>query len=299
MNEKIIFIFLDGIGLGFPNNFNPFYLYPMNKLESLIGCSISHNAFNQKNGSVIKSIDACLDVKGIPQSQSATGQTALFTGINASKILGYHLMAYPDKILTDIIFKHNILKKTNEKGKKALFANAYDLDRYFSLIKKKKIRHSATTLSTISAGIPFRNLEDLKEGKAVYWDITNKTLAPIHRDIDIINGETAGKRIAQLTYEFDLILFESFMPDILGHKKSITNAGLFLGVLDQFIYGIISNIEKNVTVIISSDHGNMEDLSTGLHTLNPVPLIAIGNKSEAFSHASSILDIPKIILSLL
>ena len=46
-------------------------------------------------------LDACLGVPGIPQS--ATGQTAIFTGVNAAARLGRHSEGFPGPELRAII----------------------------------------------------------------------------------------------------------------------------------------------------------------------------------------------------
>ena len=58
------------------------------------------------------------------------------------------------------------------------------------------------------------------------------------------------------------------------------------------------NPEKEL-VIISSDHGNFEDLSQGAHTENLVPTFLHGAQSEPLSETiRSLVDIPRAILSL-
>ena len=72
-----------------------------------------------------------------------------------------------------------------------------------------------------------------------------------------------------------------------------------LGVMDRFLIYIIENFDtdKN-TLVITSDHGNLEDLSTKTHTRNSVPLFVLGNM-EPFKNTESILDITPAILKVL
>ncbi len=50
----------------------------------------------------------CLGVEGLPQS--GTGQTSIFCGVNASKIVGKHFGPYPYSTLIPIIKEKNIFK---------------------------------------------------------------------------------------------------------------------------------------------------------------------------------------------
>lgn len=297
MNSKVIFVFLDGVGMGEANENNPFCSAYMPFLNDLFGGPLTNRSTVLDMGILVKGIDACLDVAGIPQS--ATGQTALFTGVNAARELGYHLPAYPDKKLTEIIYRHSLFKKAREAGLNPLFGNAYDIDRYRENIRSGKLSHSVTTLSVMGADLPFCTMDDLRAGTAVYWDIVNHFLLEYQPDIEIITGATAGKRIASRTEFHDLVAFECFLPDLIGHRRDMGKASFFLSLLDEFLKGIIQNMDQETTLVVTSDHGNMEDLSTGMHTRNPVPLLAVGNEVLAFAAAESIVDIPTLIMDVL
>ena len=54
---------------------------------------------------------------------------------------------------------------------------------------------------------------------------------------------------------------------------------------------------KKTTLVICSDHGNLEDLSVKTHTLNPSLTIAAGKNSEdIFRSVKSIIDIKPAII---
>ena len=289
VSPSVIFIFLDGLGLGPADETNPLWLAPMPNLRRLLGGPLVAGLNVDQPGLLFKAIDALLGVQGLPQS--ATGQTALFTGVNAAQLLGYHLTAYPNARLTEVINQHNILKRAAEQGYRATFANAYT-PQYFRLVKKRKRRHSATTLSVLAAGLPFRTLEDLKRGEAVYWDITNFYLTEhLHLAVPIIEPETAGQRLARLSRSYDLVLYESFLPDAVGHRKGLEMALQVLDVLDRFFAGLLEEVGPTVTVVMSSDHGNMEEIRLRLHSTNPVPLLAVGPGAESFRQAQAITDV--------
>jgi phosphopentomutase len=58
--------------------------------------------------------------------------------------------------------------------------------------------------------------------------------------------------------------------------------------LDEFLtslltgLGLWNNTSSGPLVLVTSDHGNIEDLSTSGHTTHPVPLLAWGQQAEAF-----------------
>lgn len=291
--KRIIFIFLDGFGLAPAGPDNPLSETPMPGFVKHTGGPLITESSVCKEGVLLKGIDACLDIQGIPQS--ATGQTALFTGVNSSRKLGYHLPAFPNKELQEIIKKDNLLKRLKQGGKRAIFANSYS-EEYFILEKQGKRVHSVTTHCVFSSETPFRNVQDLKAGRAVHWDITRRhSIGKTLNNVEPVTPEEAGTHLASLSKENDLVLFECFLPDMIGHKKDRQRAETFLRELDRFTDALLCHAPEGTTLIISSDHGNIEDLSTGNHTRNPVPLLVLGPLALSFRKAKSITDICSVI----
>jgi len=71
-----------------------------------------------------------------------------------------------------------------------------------------------------------------------------------------------------------------------------------LTLVDTFIEGIMESVDMSRTsVIITSDHGNLEDLSIKSHTRNPVPFIAIGRRHSSL--ASSVNDLTDVVPALI
>jgi len=294
---SVIFVFLDGLGLGPADDINPLWLAPMPNLRRLLGGPPVAGLNVDRPGLVFKGIDALMGVPGLPHS--ATGQTALFTGVNAAQLIGQHVGAYPNAPLIEIINAHNILKRAAERGYRATFANAYT-PQYFQLVKEGKRRHSATTLSVLAAGLPFRTLEDLRQGEAIYWDITNFYLAEyLHIPVPVIEPETAGHRLARLGRNYDLVLYESFLPDAVGHRKDPEIVLETLDTLDCFFAGLLEEIGPTATVVMSSDHGNLEEIGSRLHSTNPVPLLVVGPGAESFRQAQTITDVAGGIMRVL
>lgn len=286
MKNKLLFIFLDGIGLGEHNETNPFTVAHMPALFDLIGEELTNGIYIKKEQVLVKGIDACLGIEGVPQS--ATGQTSLFTGFNAQAILGYHLLAYPNDELIKLINQRSIFKYAKELGLKSTFANSYT-EGFFKSFDLDATNYSVTTRCVLAAKDEFRTINDLNQGKAVHWDITNFTLQEIPENkTALISPFLAGERLKNLTNDFDVIVYECFLPDLIGHRKDMEKAVTFLENLDEFLCGILKDKPEDVHVLISSDHGNMEDLTYGGHSKNEVPLIVIGKEATVFDSVTSI-----------
>ncbi|MBN1893380.1 alkaline phosphatase family protein [bacterium] len=213
-----------------------------------------------------KPIDANLGMPGLPQS--ATGQTALFTGINAAECIGRHLAGFPNRELRGILKEHSLLKRMCEMGRKTVFYNAYR-PIFFSLPEEKKWKLSATTVITLAAGLSFRTLTDLGDGKALYHDLTNESLIQRGFDIPLFTVEQAAHILAGALREHDFILYEYFLTDHAGHSQDIGSAAAEIRKLDRWTDRLLDGIRPEDTVLLTSDHGNIEDLSVKTHTRNP------------------------------
>ncbi|NLD91252.1 MAG: phosphoglyceromutase [Fibrobacter sp.] len=292
-SSHVLLVFLDGFGLGRADHTNPLYVYGLPRFEKHIGVKLRENTVVNKPGYLLKGIDACLGVDGIPQS--ATGQTSLLTGINAPKHLGYHLPAFPNPELVTLIQSKSILKQVTDLGLTATFANAYT-DTYFEKAARRKYAHSVTTHCVLAANLPFRMTDDLRNNNAVYWDITRDHLDPLIEDINPVSPSEAGKHLAQITNTHAFTLYESFASDLCGHNADENESVRLLDKIDQLLDSTLASLNSNATLLVCSDHGNIEDLTTASHTVNKVPLIAIGPDAPFFTEVERIDQVTEAIL---
>ncbi|MEL7316999.1 MAG: metalloenzyme [Cyanobacteria bacterium J06559_3] len=243
-----------------------------------------------------KPIDARLGVLGLPQS--ATGQTTLYTGQNAAKFRGQHQTAFANGSLRQLIEAHGIFKQVLARGGTATLANLYS-PTYFEAIAQRRVRYAVGTLLNLAAQLPFRMQAEYECDQAIFWDITGELA--YHRGIAAppITASEAGKRLAYLGATHTITLFECFLTDFAGHAQDWERAAAVLHRVDTFLENLVKYRSPHVTIIITSDHGNLEDLSTKRHTLNPVPLIAIGPDASTFSTATDLTHITPQILRIL
>jgi len=273
----------------------------MPHLRTLLGSPLVLNGAGGQVGHpthaeiTFRAVDACLGVPGLPQS--ATGQTALFTGINAPALVGDHISAHPTAALKEIIAEHSLLKRAAEVGARVIFANAHS-EQFWQMIEDRRLRLGASTLTALAAEAPIPTLSDLLEGQAVLWDITHEIASGhLSYDLPLVPAEEAGRRLARLAADYDLVLFETFLPDLAGHRRM--EPEYVLTRLDAFLGGVLAHRRLDTTLVICSDHGNLEDTTTKAHTSNPVPLLAVGPAAGHFDSAAAITDVAPAILSLM
>ena len=198
--SRILMLFLDGVGIGRKNHLvNPLMAADLPYLRGLLGGEIpsrGNRAWSSTHATVMP-VDATLGVAGLPQS--GTGQTALFTGVNASRLVGKHFGPYPYSTLRPVIEAHSIFTRLVQAGRTACFANAYP-QKFFDYIERRKTRMTVTNYSCLTAGIPLRRVEHLEEGSAVSADITGAAWPDLgHGSIRPITPAAAGERLARLS----------------------------------------------------------------------------------------------------
>ncbi len=291
---QFLLIFVDGLGLGAAGGENPLAdAQTMPYLTELLGAPLLAGLTVSKPELLFKPIDACLGVTGLPQS--ATGQTTLYTGHNAAQFRGQHQSAFANGSLRQLIEPYGIFRQVMDLGLTATQANAY-MPGYFEAIANRRRRYAVGALLNLTAPIPFRTIEDYRQGKAVYWDITGDIVERYY-DAPAISAEVAGKRLIQLAQSHSFTLFETFLPDYAGHHQSREEALAALQRIDALLSTLVQARPENLTLILSSDHGNVEDLSTSHHTLNSVPLLAIGPAISLFAGVTDLTGVTPAILS--
>ena len=294
MRKSVLFLFVDGMGLGSDSQGNPLAVTPMPAWESLVHGRLVQGIERREAGLLVRGIDATLGVPGLPQS--ATGQTTLFTGVNAARAAGFHIPAYPIKPLTTLLERYSVLKQAHERGFRVTSANAYS-DAYW---QRKRPRHAASTLAIMAAGIPFRTEADLLAGDAVYWDITHEVArASYAAHLPPRTPDAAGRNLARLVADHDLVLYETFLPDLVGHRRLPWAPARVLALLDGLMRGLREALPPHATLLIVSDHGNLEDTSTRAHTYHPVPLIVAGPGADAFDAVHDLTGVTPAILDYL
>ena len=290
--SSVLLFFIDGLGIGTRGPQNPFD--GLAEAEPLAVFSDEHSTTIYEGIGV--PTDARLGVEGRPQS--ASGQTTILTGINVPQLLGYHKQGFPNAEMLEILRNHSIFLQLTRAGVGPItFANTYT-QRFFD---ERPRWVSATTAAMEAAGVPFRKVADLKAGRAVFHDFTNHLLIERGEDVDLRSPDQAAGVLASLVNEHRFTLYEYFITDKIGHKQDVQLAKTTLQNLARLIRELLLRIDLTRTsVILTSDHGNIEDLSTRNHTLNSVPTIIWGaHKNQIANRIKNLADITPAIVDVL
>ncbi len=282
----LLFIFLDGVGLGWPEaDTNPFVTADIPHLQGLLNGQRPLGGLPplQSARALFVPTDACLGVPGAPQS--ATGQGAIVTGLNVPALVGEHWGPRPNPPVADLIRRESLFAKLKARGLEAALLNAYP-QRYFDAIRSGRRLHSAIPLAVTAAGLPLLTTEDLCAGRALSADLTGERW---RTDLGVSEAPLytlpqAGRKLAELAQQRAFSFFEYWLPDYVGHRGTLAEARHLLAQFDEMLGGLLAAWDDAAgLVVMTSDHGNLEDLSHRHHTRNPVPTLVIGAARAAFA----------------
>jgi 2,3-bisphosphoglycerate-independent phosphoglycerate mutase len=276
---KILFLFLDGVGLGPEDpSTNPLASVELPNLQGLLGGGrlLAGQSPLTTPYATLLELDACLGVPGLPQS--ATGQASLLTGVNVPAALGYHYGPKPNPEVGRILASGNLFSVLQEQSPRVDFLNAYP-PRYFEAIRSGRRIYSSIPMAATYAGLRLKDSTDLVEGSALSADFTGQGWRD-HLgipDTPVLSLPQAGRQLATLAQANDFSFFEYWLSDYAGHRQDMRAACQLLEDFDHMLGGLVEAWDgQEGLIIITSDHGNLEDLSTRRHTFHPVPCLLIG-----------------------
>ena len=268
MSARVLLLFCDGVGIGENNTErNPFAAVA----SPLLPFYRSRDMINLPQEGLFIPTHVDMGIAGLPQS--ATGQTALLCGINSAKLLNRHVSGFPTPTLRKVLDQHSLFLQIRRLGKIGTFANALS-EEYF---KQRGERISATTRALLAGGFPPRMIEDIRRKQAVSHDLTNDFLRKLGYEVPVVSVEESGRILLTLIDEADFCLFEFILSDLAGHKRDMALAKQVIETLHRLLITLLEQYDpRTTTIIFTSDHGNMEDLSVKTHTHNPVPTMVWG-----------------------
>ncbi len=284
--SHILALFLDGIGLGADDpSVNPFAAADLPTLHGLTkgkrwlantGRVAGHNA-------VFVPTDACLGVPGRPQS--GTGQASLLTGLNAPKLIGKHYGPKPDQATRNLIAQHSYFKSLGERGKTARLLTAYP-PRLLQDFARGKTLRSSIQQAAYESGIEHFTVSDVVEKRALTAEWTTDSWQRFlgGSRLPDYSPRQAGQLLARLSRGYDFAFHSHWLTDRVGHRGPFARGVSLLETFDEVLAGALAEWRADEgLIVVVSDHGNMEDLSTRRHTLNLAPTLVVGERAQDFA----------------
>jgi hypothetical protein len=280
---RVALLFIDGVGVGTPDP----ELNPLARGEWLL------SQFEDRSGTVLPGgaltlLETTFGVPGRPQS--ATNQTAILTGEPAPRLVGRHVLGYPDAALRAILLRASVVKRLAAASHRSTFVNGYP-GAYLTALglphaparvpdvvipprAARRLKPSSTTLAFAAADVPLRTLDQVRAGEALTHDVTGARGRARGFDLPERTPDEAADIFWRAAEGVDFTLFEHFLADEAGHARDMALAESALETFDAFARAVVRRRPADARVLVCSDHGNVEDLRTRNHTLAPVALLS-------------------------
>ncbi len=282
----VLLIFLDGIGLGDNDpTVNPFAVADMPTLTGLTnGKRWLRGVGRQETArSVFVPVDPRMGVQGRPQS--ATGQAAIVTGRNVPQLVGEHYGPRPNPPVREIIAEDNIFKQVITRGGTASMIVAYPPGLHDAIDRGKRLR-SSYQQAVHEAGLRLFEVDDYRAETAMSEDWTGEAWRTVlgFSDTPLYSATEAGRRMVDLSREYDFAFFSHWFTDYVGHRGPFEDGVNILERFDEVMAAALDEWDDDEgLMIITSDHGNMEAIGDRRHTENDVPTQIIGKGAAAFA----------------
>lgn len=304
---RVALLFIDGVGVGRKDP----------AVNPLAGRTHLLSQFGDAPGTTLPEggrcipVDTTFGVEGRPQS--ASNQTAILTGEPAPALIRRHVLGYPNPPLRGLLAERSLVKRLVASGRTATFANSYPapyLDALklrrrasttppeftFSPALIKRLRPSASTLAFSAGEVPLRTLDDARAGDGLTHDITGSHAHRRGLFVPQRTPEEAAQIFWRVAEGVDFTFFEHYLADEAGHARDFDAAFAALDTFDAFARAVVATQPSDARVLICSDHGNVEDLSTRSHTLNPVPVLYFGPPAPEVEALATVADVGRTVL---
>jgi hypothetical protein len=299
----VLFVFVDGVGAGLPDP----DVNPLARAEYLLSRFADGTGAPLPAGGRAVLADARLGVPGRPQS--ATGHTTILTGENAPLLIGHHLLGFPNGRLRELLQERSIFRTVLERGGRAAFANAFPVAylRFLGFdvpgepefeLGKRRPRPAATTVAFGAAGGRFRTWQEARAGTALPHDITGDRARGHGGQLPRREPAEAAEILLRIAHAHDFTLFEFFETDEAGHARSMELAADALARVDGLLRALLPGLGPEDSLVVASDHGNVEDLSTRNHTLNPVPVLGFGAAAREIDSVADLTGLAPVLARL-
>ncbi|MFN8377010.1 MAG: hypothetical protein U0694_29555 [Anaerolineae bacterium] len=281
----ILLIFLDGVGLGADDSAtNPFSAANIPTLLTLSNGKrwLQDTGRQQGSRALFVPTDPRLGVPGRPQS--GTSQAAILTGRNIPQLVGEHYGPKPNEATRKLLAEGNFFKELVAEGKRGAIINAYPPHLLREIARGKRLP-SSIQLASLEAGIPLYTIDQLYSGDALSEDWTGEGWRThlSFEDTPVYTPFESGVRMVELSRRYDFAFFSHWITDTIGHRGTLADAVAALELIDAVMAGALSVWDDDEgLIIITSDHGNMEEMGSRKHTENDVPTVIIGSRRDEF-----------------
>jgi 2,3-bisphosphoglycerate-independent phosphoglycerate mutase len=300
---RVLFVFVDGVGLGSDDACVNAMVEGMPRLSSLLGAPpVLSAAPHSSTRATLVALDATLGIDGLPQS--GTGQAVVLTGEDAIRMHGRHFGPWVPTRLRPLVREQSVLARAQAAGHTIAFANAYPEEVLALEVEQRRtppFLRAGPPLAALGAGVMNRHTAALERGDAVASEIVNDGWRErLHRsNVPHIDEARAAHNLVKIAAAHDLTLFAHYATDYAGHLRDFGAASAAIARVDTFLAAMIDSMPADMLLVVASDHGNIEDSTAG-HTRNPaLGLVAGPGHAQRARGMEDLRDVAGVALTAL
>jgi 2,3-bisphosphoglycerate-independent phosphoglycerate mutase len=153
-------------------------------------------------------------------------------------------------------------------------------------------------VAALAAGVPLVGVGDRAAGRSVAADLDGRGLLRLDPAGGAPDVAREARRLAGLASEHAFTYLDVWITDQTGHRADLALAVEVVERLDRFVAALVGALSDHVTLVLTSDHGNLEDARDARHSRAAVPLVAIGPGAPAFARVADLRDVAPAVRSL-
>jgi hypothetical protein len=244
---------------------------------------LRETGFQQSERAIFIPTDPRLGILGKPQS--ATGQATILTGLNVPQLIGEHYGPKPNEAVRTILSQHSFFKQVRNHGLPAALLDAYPARLHQDIARGKTLR-SSIQQAAYEGGQELFGMDELKARQALTPEWTGQSWHTYLKltDTPVYTPYEAGRLLVEISRQYAFAMHSHWMTDMVGHRGPLERGVELLELFDGVVAGILDAWDDNEgLVIVTSDHGNLEDVSSRSHTENNVPTLIIGSEKAGFA----------------
>lgn len=170
------------------------------------------------------------------------------------------------------------------QGRPISFRGA-DKNGFAELFTLAEINQNIFVYAAREAGVRLRTWADVRAGDALTSSLTHE----LENAFDLTffdqpplparTPDEAAQVLAALTRQHDFTFYKYQIPDLVSHTGRVEEARAVFATIEQFAAAVLESLNpRDTRVIITSDHGHLEQLSTSRgHPKSQVPTWCFGN----------------------
>lgn len=154
-----------------------------------------------------------------------------------------------------------------------------DKNGFAELFTLAEINQNIFVHAARQAGVPLLTWDDVRRGRALTSSMTHELEAEFNVDffgqapLPKYTPAKAAEIVVSQAQQHDFTFYKYQIPDLVSHTGKVELARQVFAVIEDFVEAILRNIDPERTVvIITSDHGHLEQLATShAHPKTAVP----------------------------